>query len=44
MDKRLTTQLGLRMQTCFSLPGQPDDKIRRVLDKLAAKLREEPPD
>ena len=43
-DKRLEKLLGRRLRTSYQVPGQENDKIRLLLEKLAAKLRETAPD
>ncbi len=39
----IETQLKSRLRNVYPVPGQDDEKIRLLLQRLAAKLREEPP-
>jgi hypothetical protein len=43
-DKRLETVLARRMRSSFAVPDKQDDAIRALLQKLAVKLRESPPE
>jgi hypothetical protein len=43
-DKRLETVLGRRMRSSFAVPDKEDDEIRALLQKLAVKLHESPPE
>ncbi len=40
---QLDTQLRTRLRNIFRAPGQDDENIRLLLERLAAKLHEEPP-
>jgi hypothetical protein len=43
VDMHIETQLKSRLRNVYPVPGQDDEKIRLLLQRLAAKLREEPP-
>jgi hypothetical protein len=42
--KRVETVLARRLRNSYSIPGQHDEQMRALLQKLAAKLRESPPE
>jgi hypothetical protein len=42
-DMHIETQLKNRLRNVYPVPAQDEEKIRLLLRRLAAKLREEPP-